>query len=99
MQINIIYWRDIPSQVSVQKGRRSAKLLLEQRFQEAIDQAAMRSGAHESDAYLQDWRRVLLGNYDGDLQTLADAKAAELEASIGETELSALVKNNGWKEA
>jgi hypothetical protein len=39
----ILYWRDIPSQIVVKKGRESAKRFLSNRFQEAIDIAAMRS--------------------------------------------------------
>jgi len=44
----IIYWRDIPSQVVVQKGRKREKALLSSRFQEAIDRAAMRAGKGEA---------------------------------------------------
>ena len=32
----IIFWRDIPSQVIVQRGRKREKVLLPARFQEAI---------------------------------------------------------------
>ena len=52
----IIYWRDIPSQVIAQRGRKREKAVLSQRFQEAIDRAAMRSNAHDTDSYLADWR-------------------------------------------
>ena len=41
----IVYWRDIPAQVIVKKGRQNAKRELQLRFTEAIDMAAMRSGA------------------------------------------------------
>ena len=46
------YWRDIPSQVIAKKGRTASKVRLGQRFQEAIDRAAMRAGKGSSDAYL-----------------------------------------------
>ena len=46
----VVYWRDIPAQVIVKKGRQSAKRELPLRFTEAIDMAAMRSGAAETDA-------------------------------------------------
>ena len=52
-----IYWRDIPSQIVAKAGRRSAKVRLANRFQEAIDRAAMRAGKGSSDAYLSEWRR------------------------------------------
>ena len=53
----IISWRDIPAQVIVKRGREAAKVQLSQRFQEAVDRAAMRAGKGSSDAYLADWQR------------------------------------------
>ena len=43
----ITYWRDIPSAVSVKIGRKEEKRMLADRFQEAIDMAAMRGGASD----------------------------------------------------
>ena len=54
----ITYWRDIPSAVSVKAGRKEEKRMLADRFQEAIDMAAMRGGASDTDSYLADWRRA-----------------------------------------
>ena len=54
----ITYWRDIPSQISVKAGRKEEKRMLSERFQEAIDMAAMRDGASDTDAYLAEWRRA-----------------------------------------
>ena len=53
----ITYWRDIPSAVSVKAGRKEEKRMLDNRFMEAIDMAAMRSGSTDTDSYLADWRR------------------------------------------
>jgi len=36
----IVYWRDIPAQVIVGKGRRGQKRILPERFEQAIDRAA-----------------------------------------------------------
>ncbi|MGB2516461.1 MAG: virulence factor, partial [Pseudomonadales bacterium] len=36
-------WRDIPAQVIVKQGRKAAKQPLSERFEKAIDRAAMRS--------------------------------------------------------
>ena len=52
-----IFWRDIPSQILIQKGRKRDKMMLEHRFQEAIDRAAMRAGKGSSSAYIAEWRR------------------------------------------
>ena len=46
----IVSWRDIPSQVIVRSGRRTAKRELSERFIRAIDAAAMRAGAEGGDA-------------------------------------------------
>ena len=43
--VTIVYWRDMPAQVIVGKGRRGTKLPLPERFEQAIDRAAMKSGA------------------------------------------------------
>ena len=37
VKLILISWRDIPSQVIAQRGRRREKAMLSQRFQEAID--------------------------------------------------------------
>ena len=43
-QLIKMYWRDIPAQVIAKRGRKTAKVMLASRFQEAIDRAAMRAG-------------------------------------------------------
>ena len=72
-----IYWRDIPSQIVAKAGRRSAKVRLANRFQEAIDRAAMRAGKGSSDAYLSEWRRDAR-NCSDDLEAEAQAASAAL---------------------
>ncbi len=57
-EFQITYWRDIPSLVTARDGADEAKVPLPQRFQEAIDEAAMRVGAADADAYLDGWRRT-----------------------------------------
>ena len=52
-----IYWRDIPAQVTAQKGRIREKALLEARFQHAIDRAATVAGLTDSDSYIAEWNR------------------------------------------
>ncbi len=60
-QLIVVYWRDIPAQVIVKAGRQTAKRELPERFIQAIDMAAMRSGAAATDDYLADWRRARPG--------------------------------------
>lgn len=89
-----IYWRDIPSQVTAKAGRKTAKVMLPERFQEAIDRAAMRAGKGSSDAYMEDWRRDR-SPCSTDLQAEADAAAAELLEAWDDESLEALTKAKG----
>ncbi|HDR28035.1 virulence factor [Rhodovulum sp.] len=41
-ELTILYWRDIPAQVIVGKGRRAKKRVLTPRFEQAIDRCAMK---------------------------------------------------------
>ena len=90
----VISWRDIPAQVVVKRGRETAKVQLSQRFQEAVDRAAMRAGKGSSDAYLADWRRNARPCGD-DLKAEADAEAARLEAQFSDEDLERLIRAKG----
>jgi hypothetical protein len=92
----LIYWRDIPSQVILQRGRTREKALLAARFQEAIDRAAMRAGKGSTDAYMSEWdRKTSRLETDADLAELAAAEVARLEAEISEEQLTQLIRNHG----
>src|SRR6476659_874313 len=56
--MTVIYWRDIPAQVTARDGRRQSKEVLHPRFQVAIDKAASRSGKRAYNEYIEEWRRV-----------------------------------------
>jgi hypothetical protein len=94
-QLTILYWRDIPAQVIAKAGRQTAKRQLADRFQEAIDRAAMRSGAHGTDAYLAEWRRGEPTQCGDDLEMEAAGAAARLEAEFDAARLAALVAADG----
>ena len=95
----LIYWRDIPSQVIVQRGRQREKAMLGQRFQEAIDRAAMRAGKGSSDAYIAEWRRDRTTlETDDDLGAVARAEALRLEAEYSDERLQHMIRNNGSDE-
>lgn len=89
-----VYWRDIPAQVIAKRGRQSAKVQLPQRFQVAIDRAAMRAGKGSSDKYLEDWRRENRACGD-DLQGEAQAEAERLNALFADETLERMVKAGG----
>ena len=95
-QVTIVYWRDIPAQVIVGKGRRGAKKPLAERFEQAIDRAAMKVGARDTDAYLAEWRKAAPYEVEGDAQDVAEAEAARLEAEYDAGRIKALIDNDGW---
>ncbi|MEA3534610.1 virulence factor [Rhizobium sp. CC-YZS058] len=91
----IVYWRDIPAQIIIKQGRKSAKRELSLRFTEAIDMAAMRTAAAESGAYLEEWRKGEPVPVSDDLEAEADLAAAALEEAYDRERLVALVKAGG----
>jgi hypothetical protein len=96
IKITLISWRDIPSQVIGQRGRRREKGMLSQRFQEAIDRAAMRAGKGGSDAYIAEWRRDRSSiESDDDLSDIVAAELERLEAEYSDDRLSEMVRNHG----
>lgn len=80
-EYQITYWQEIPSMVTAREGRRNrASVELSQRFQVAIDEAAMRAGMTGTDAYLDQWRRSDWQDQEGTPEEVAAAVAAEIEA-------------------
>jgi hypothetical protein len=94
----ILYWRDIPAQVIVKAGRKTAKRQLSERFEQAIDRAAMRAKLTGTDAYLEEWRRSEPVPCGDDLEAEAQAAADALEAEYTPEHLRALVAGGGRLE-
>ena len=94
-----VYWRDIPAQVIVGKGRRAAKVQLPERFEQAIDRAAMKVGADGTDDYLAEWRKAAPYPVEGDASEVAAQEAARLEAEYDRDRIKALIANDGWATA
>lgn len=95
----VVFWRDIPAQVLVKAGRKSARRELPERFIQAIDRCAMKVGARDTDAYLAEWRRGEPHSVSDDLEMEADAALAELEAAFPAERLKTLVDNGGFEHA
>jgi gamma-glutamyl:cysteine ligase YbdK (ATP-grasp superfamily) len=93
-----VLWRDIPAQVLVKAGRRTARRQLPERFEQAIDRAAMRAGLTGTDAYLEQWRRSDPVPCGDDLEAEAQAAADALEAEYTPERVRALVANGGRDE-
>ena len=90
-------WREIPSMVIARKGETTIKVMLESRFQEAIDEAAMRLGAIDADAYTSGWNRDPWVEADDSPDVLASRIAQELEEDLSVEKLEALLNNIGEK--
>ena len=95
--ITHVFWRDIPAQVIVGKGRTGAKAPLPERFEQAIDRAAMKIGAKDEDAYLAEWRRVVVGEADGAPSDVAAEQAAALDAAYDTARLKRLIDAEGFE--
>lgn len=97
-ELTVISWRDIPAQVTAGKGRHAARVQLSERFQEAIDAAAMRAGLIGTDAYLEEWRREARPCGD-ELGAEVAAVAARLEQEYPDERLERLVRASGEEES
>jgi hypothetical protein len=95
-EVIIVYWRDIPAQVIVGRGRRAAKVQLPERFEQAIDRCAMKVGAKDADAYLAEWRKAEPYEVDGDAADVASGEAARLDSEFTHQVLRTLIDNEGW---
>lgn len=93
----IVYWRDIPAQVLVREGRRRERRQLSERFEQAIDRAAMRAGAKDEDAYLADWRKSESVEIDGDPTVIVESEASRLEEAYPRERIVSLVAGLGWE--
>ena len=98
-EVTIVYWRDIPAQVIVGKGRRGSKIQLTERFEHAIDRCAMKVGARDTDSYLAEWRKAPVAEIEGDPGTIAADYAAKLEAEYDTARLKTLIDAEGWAKA
>jgi cvfA/B/C family virulence factor len=92
-EYRITYWREIPSMVTAREGDATAKSGLPARFQEAIDEAAMRQGMAGSDAYLEQWRHGEWQPQPGSPDEVASGVAARLDAEYDATRLEAMLED------
>lgn len=100
VQVTVKYWRDIPSMVSMGRGRTAARAQLPERFEQAIDRCAMKIGAKDDDAYLAEWRNAPLDvdQTDGDsAQDVVTRVAESLEGAYDQEKIQALIANDGWE--
>lgn len=88
-------WRELPSMVAARAGDDTAKVQLAPRFQEAIDEAAMRLGDTGSDDYLAGWERSAWTAADGAPGDVLDRVAAELDGAWPQERIDAYLDTLG----
>ena len=78
-EYQVTRWRELPSMVSARAGDETVKVQLAPRFQEAIDEAAMRLGDSGADDYLAGWERSPWTEAEGTPSEVLARVAAELD--------------------
>lgn len=96
-EYQIMRWREIPSIVIARSGETTIKVMLASRFQEAIDEAAMRLGEIDADAYTAGWNRDPWVEASDAPDVLAGRIAQELENDLSVEKLEELLKTLGDK--
>ena len=97
-ELTVIHWRDIPMQL-VARGAdgASARVLLTERFQEAVDAAAMVAGLIGSDDYTAQMRMDRRSCGD-DLDAEVEATRAALEDEWTDDILRAAIRAGGYRD-
>jgi len=79
----ILYWQEVPSQITAEDESDDVTLPLDARFMERIDQLAAQRGLMGTDDYLAQWRWSDEQERDGTAEDVAKAIKVELEADAG----------------
>jgi hypothetical protein len=100
-EYQIVYWRDIPAQIKVRNGRERIGRELSERFQKAIDWAAMSAGLTSTDGYLDEWRtsgwkstQAQVSN--NPLLDMVGQLILEIEADYPPDRLKSIMTNKGF---
>ncbi len=93
-KVTIVCWQEIPSLVEAKDASGTEKIELSTKFQELIDLIAMRRGLGGTDEYLMQWRKEKRPDGEGDPKSVAEAVAAEIEASYEQIKADALAKSS-----
>jgi len=80
----ILYWHDIPSQIRAEDENGRVTRQLPERFQLAIDDAAMRAKAIDEDSYLNGFRWSEEKQRAGTAEMVADQLLEELDYNYPE---------------
>ena len=76
----VLYWKDIPTQVKASEGADDETVALGSWFEEKIDEVATELGLVGSDAYIDQYEWSDEEDRDGSAKEVAEAVASELIA-------------------
>ena len=110
-ELVVIFWRDIPAQVTVRYRGKTAALELPVRFRTAIDRAAMNADKKTYDEYIGEWRRETYpiaapgppaAGAEGEdpaeaARALAGTESERLQADYPGPRVVRLVRNGGFE--
>jgi len=97
-QYQITNWRNIPSMVVAKEGEEVVKAHLPMRFQEAIDEAAMRLDQADADSYMDGWNRSEWIEVSDSPAKIIEQVVAGIEKDFSEARLAALLDELGPKQ-
>ena len=102
MRYQIVYWRDIPTQVRGKNGRKRASQMLPDRFQKVAYRAAFRAKAINGPEYAESFRHgdwVTATNEEAEsLDAVLAAVAVELDQAYSDDQLNQLALQKGYAE-
>ncbi|MCB9421734.1 MAG: virulence factor [Ardenticatenaceae bacterium] len=102
LKYQIIYWRDIPTQIRVKKdGDKQVSRQLSRRFMAAMSAASTRSGTTDAEDYMDAWRMTNWQDVEPEVdnpEDWADRLIEQLEADYPGDRLRQMVKQDGWSE-
>ncbi len=84
IKVKILYWHDIPVQVKAEDDEGRVGVQLSDRFQSAIDEAAMAANLIGDDDYTHGFHWEEVQGREGTASEVAGAVAAELESKYTE---------------
>jgi len=76
----ILYWQEVPSQITADDGVDEITLAMPPRFMERIDLLAAKRKLQQADDYLAQWRWSEEEEREGSAEDVAAAVKAELES-------------------
>ena len=94
-QVVYIFWRVIPAQFIVGKGRQAKKVKLPDRFEKAIDKCAMKLNFTDTDSYLKEWRKTSPIYCEGSLEDIIEMENKRFDVAYNNNKLNKLIENGG----